>query len=107
MERVEQLAVTCGEVVALRLLARPCPAREPRSSQPAVSVNSTGLRVITAESVVLHVTATDASGNETSVSVDPTVVASPLCDEVLADRTCCPAIARPPDRHCQIPVCGS
>ena len=67
-----------------------------------MTVRSDGVRVFVGEKVILAVTATDNCGNSAEVAYDPSVEPSPLCDEVLEDGTCCPAIA-PPDPDCDEP----
>jgi hypothetical protein len=105
VERTFDIPVTCGEVIEIRLAAPPCPAKPPRSVNNPVETNPDGTRTVTGESVVLVVTATDSCGNSASDSYDPSTEPSPLCDEVLTDGTCCPAIGPPPDPRCRVPLC--
>lgn len=102
--RTDHIDVACGEIVEVRLEAPPCPSK-PRSPRPPVTSVS-GVRIFTGEAVVLHVTATDNCGNAAVATYDPAKEPSPLCDEVLEDGTCCPAIAAPPDGKCKVPLCG-
>ena len=56
--------------------------------------------------VELVVNADDRCGNSAAMTWDPTVEPSPLCDEVLINMTCCPAITNPPDPKCKVNPCG-
>ncbi len=103
--RVDDVPVTCGELVELRILARPCPAHAPHSAQDPVETNSDGVQVISGVNVELRVTATDACGNTGTGVFDPTTAPSPTCVP-LPDGTCCPAVERPEDPNCPVPVCG-
>jgi hypothetical protein len=88
---VEELVpVDCGEVVELRLLAAPCPARPPKSPRVAVSVRSDGVKVVLGESIELEVTASDACDNT-----------SPPC--VVDAATLC--LERPEPPRCPVPLC--
>lgn len=94
----ERVAVSCDDVVELELVPRPCPRRHPRPPRPAQSVDSTGRRHVRGERVVLEAVATDACGNRALSSFDPSLEPAPGCEVVLADGTCCPAIATPSTR---------
>ena len=98
--------VECGELVEIRLAAPPCPASSPTSPGSSLGVTSEGTKVVTGESVVLEVTASDACGNSAAASWDPAAEPSPDCEEVLADRTCCPPIAPPAPPDCHPAACG-
>jgi hypothetical protein len=104
--RVDEVEVACDEPVEVRLLAPPCPARPPRSPRSSLSVNSAGVKVVTGEEVVLRVTSVDRCGNVTVEEHDPRREPSPLCEERLADGTCCPALGPPRRKGCKLPVCG-
>ena len=69
-------------------------------------MNSAGIKVLTGEQAVLEVKATDRCANQAVATTDPASAPSPLCDDVLDDGTCCPAIALPPDPKCKLPLCG-
>lgn len=92
--RVEDVDVLCDEVVALRLLAPPCPARGATSPAPPVVVVGER-KLISGESIVLQVLATDRCGNEGLDEYDPTLVPMP-----------CPLLSPPPDPKCKVPPCG-
>jgi hypothetical protein len=74
----ESVPVDCDEVVELRLVAPPCPARPPRSPLSALSVTSAGVKVIRAERLELQVRAADACGNTSApCAVDPLAAEDP------------------------------
>jgi hypothetical protein len=97
---------TCGQVVEISLPSPPCPATPPASPAPPIQVRSNRPVLLTAADAVLVVTATDACNNVGTGTFNPEVEPSPLCDEVLQDGTCCPAIGNAPDVSCCVWVCG-
>ena len=76
------------------------------SPKPPPFYAITDVKVVTGESVVLQVTATDRCGNAAPASYDPAEEPSPLCDVVLEDGSCCPPIGRPEPGSCGPDVCG-
>ena len=86
-------------------LLEPGGASRRRSPRRALRVDSDGVKTVSGESVVLEVTAEDRCGNSAAASYDPSAEPSPLCDVVLEDGSCCPAIGRPGAPGCD-DVCG-
>ena len=105
VERIDEVAVKCGELVEIRLLGPPCPGKRPKSPRSSLRVGSDGIKVVMGEAVVLEVTATDDCGNVASADYDPASEPSPTWDEVLEDGTCCPAIGRPKAGRCEPGFC--
>ena len=105
VERIDDFSVACDEIVEIRLLAPPCPARSPSSPVVAHSVNS-GVQVLSGERVTFELRATDRCGNSASDSFDPAANPSPLCDDqTTPGGVCCPPIGQPPAPKCRVPVC--
>jgi Mg-chelatase subunit ChlD len=104
-QRTESFDVQCSEQVEIQLLPAQCPA-SPTAPLASHSVNADGVQVFRGEQVVLEVSATDSCGNLASSLYDPAQEPSPLCDQVLADGSCCPAVAQPAPPSCPVPVCG-
>ena len=103
--RVEDFPVTLDELVDIHLVAPPCPEHPPKAPQQARSVNSLGIQTFHGEKVTLEVTTVDRFGNAAGASYGPTLTPSPLCDDVLIDKTCCPALSLPEDPKCKEALC--
>ena len=76
--RIDELAVACGEVVELELVAPGSPLRLPAA-------------VIRGEAFTLEVVGADVCGNETIATFD--VSAPPVCEQPLPSGACCPLLA--------------
>ena len=104
--RVEELQVECGKLVHVVLTAEPCPDDPPSDQRCMVTITPGGV-TLTGEEVVLQVSATDDCGNTGTAEYYPAPEPSPLCEIVLENGECCPAIVQPgPGKVCLLYPCS-